>query len=102
MNALTSAPKKRRVVNYGSRNTPETDALHRMIVAVVRANPLLRPSEIAKVVGQSRQGIHYHLRKLAWSEQIDMLLRPYAANGQLAFQCKLRYRMPAAFERIAA
>lgn len=92
--------KKRRVVNYGSTNTPETDALHRMIRAVLAVNPNMRASEIAKAVGRSRQGIHYHLRKMAFAEQIDMLLRP-SENGQLAFVCRLRVRVLAAVAQAA-
>lgn len=85
---------KRRTVNYGSENTPETEALHRMIRAVLAVNPNMRASEIAKAVGRSRTGIQYHLRKMAYAEQIDMMLRPHV-NGQLAFVCRLRYHVRA-------
>jgi DNA-binding Lrp family transcriptional regulator len=93
--AIASQPtKKRRIVNYAAANRPETDRLHRMILAVLAVNPNMRASEIAKAVGHSRTGIQYHLRKLAYLERIDMMLRPIK-NGQLAFVCRLRFHVHA-------
>lgn len=91
----TNTPRKRRIVNYAAPNTEATERLHRQIENLLIVEPNMRASAIAKAVGYSRQAIHYHLRKMAYAERIDMMLRPIE-NGQLAFVCHVRYRLHAA------
>jgi AcrR family transcriptional regulator len=79
--------KKKRVANYGSRNTPASDAKQRAIMEVVDAgfgSATIR--EICDLTGMSRQLVHYHMRKLVYRGDLVAVLERASRPGVLRYR----------------
>lgn len=89
IHATPSARRARkRRVNWRSKLTPKTIALHQRIAKIlVQQERGLIVRELADELGISRQLALYHLKKLAALGGIVMVLEPCAESGGLRFRC---------------
>lgn len=77
----------RRTVSYRSSSTPATvkkQAAIRELLAL--AGEGLTVSEIGRALGISRQLALYHVKKMAATYQLAMILEPCIGNGGLQFK----------------
>lgn len=79
---------KTRSTNYRSASTPATlkkQAAIRELLALVGEG--LTVTEIGKALGISRQLALYHVKKMAATYQLTMVLEPCLGNGGLQYKC---------------
>jgi hypothetical protein len=85
--ARRSTKKKPRVVNYKSRSTMGTLTKQAQIMRWIRvADEGFTVSEIAALLGISRQLALYHVKKMAATAQLIMVLEPCDGNGGLQYK----------------
>lgn len=84
----TRAPKARsRQINYKSRNRPGTVAKHEAIARWIKAGDEgFTVTELAALLGISRQLCLYHVKKMAAQAQLVMILEPCEGNGGLQYK----------------
>lgn len=81
-----SRARQRRTPNWQSKNRGRTGALQRLIhdwLDIRGAGMVV--SELAALLGISRQLCLYHLKKMAATSQLVMALEPCQGNGGLQF-----------------
>lgn len=79
--------KKPRTINYKSKSTPKTLRLQADIRRWLRvADEGFTVSEMAALIGISRQLCLYHVKKMAATSQIVMMLEPCDGNGGLQYK----------------
>ena len=79
--------KPKRTVNYKSRNRPGTVAKQEAITRWLRgADEGCTVSELAAVLGISRQLCLYHVKKMAAHAHLVMILEPCDGNGGLQYK----------------
>lgn len=94
--------KKRKQVNYRSRNQPKTSALQERVRSLLaRSHNGFTVSELGSELGISRQLALYHLKKMVATGQILMLLEPCRENSGVRFRCWDRLQMVVNY-RVAA
>lgn len=79
--------QRRRTVNYRSASTPATlrkQAMIRDLLALVGEG--LTVKEIGRALGISRQLALYHVKKMAATAQLVMVLEPCIGNGGVQFR----------------
>lgn len=90
---------KRRIRDYlATYRTPALEKA-RAIRALLAEGEGLSVSEVARGTGISRQLALYHLKKLAASGLIVMMLEPCTINGGLRFSCWNEMALAAHFSR---
>lgn len=81
------AKAKKRSQNYQSRSTPATVRKQQEILRWVRvADEGFTITEIAALLGISRQLCLYHVKKMAAISQLVMVLEPCDGNGGLQYK----------------
>lgn len=82
-----SRARQRRAPNWKSKNRGSTDELQHTIHdwLEIRGSGLV-VSELAALLGISRQLCLYHLKKMAATSQLCMALEPCDGNGGLRFR----------------
>lgn len=79
--------KRRRVLNYASRSTAATLRKQEAILTFLElAGEGATVTELGAALGVSRQLALYHIKKMAASSQLMMLLEPCLENGGLQFK----------------
>lgn len=84
----TNKTRNARTLNYRSASTPATlkkQAAIRELLALVGEG--LTVTEIGKALGISRQLALYHVKKMAATYQLTMVLEPCLGNGGLQYKC---------------
>lgn len=77
----------RRTVNYRAPSRPGTiDKQNAILTLLARAGEGLTVSELAGLLGISRQLCLYHVKKMAATSQLVMQLEPCVGNGGLQFR----------------
>lgn len=80
-------PRRRTVVNYRSPSTQSTLAKQaRLLQLLAESSDGYSVAEIGRLLGISRQLALYHVKKLAASYQVTMILEPCLGNGGLQFR----------------
>lgn len=78
--------KAKRTVNWQSKNRGRTSSLQAEIHGWLNViNEGFSVTELAELVGISRQLMLYHLKKMAATRQLVMALEPCEGNGGLQF-----------------
>lgn len=94
--------KKRKPVNYKSRNSTKTVVLQERVRSLLaRSHNGFTVSELGSELGVSRQLALYHLKKMVATGQILMLLEPCRENSGVRFRCWDRLQMVVNY-RVAA
>jgi predicted ArsR family transcriptional regulator len=95
----TAKPARRRV-SYASASTPATVAKQALIRELLsQAQDGFTVAEIGAALGISRQLALYHLKKMAASYQVTLILEPCIGNGQLQFRCWDEMQVAARYAR---
>lgn len=77
----------KRTVNYRSPSRPSTiEKQNAILMLLARAGEGLSVSELATLLGISRQLCLYHVKKMAATSQLVMQLEPCVGNGGLQFR----------------
>lgn len=77
----------RRSVNYRSASTPATVRKQsRIRELLMLAGEGFTVSEIGRALGMSRQLVLYHVKKMAATAQLVMVLEPCIGNGGVQFR----------------
>lgn len=80
--------KTRRTMNYRSASTPATLKKQAAIrELLLLAGEGLTVAEIGRALGISRQLALYHVKKMAATYQLTMVLEPCLGNGGLQYKC---------------
>lgn len=80
-------PKTRRTVNYASKSTPKTLKLQAEALRWARAaDDGWTVTEMATILGISRQLCLYHIKKMVATGQLVMVLEPCEGNGGLQYR----------------
>lgn len=77
---------KTRTVNYRATSRPATLRKHRLIAALLAEGDGLTVAEIGRALGMSRQLTLYHVKKMAATAQLVMVLEPCSNNGGVQFR----------------
>ena len=98
---------KRREVNYKSTNRKGTEEKQRLIRELLASGLPFTVRAIGVALGISRQLALYHVKKMAATSQLVMMLEPCERNGGLQFRCWTQETLEAfyvsrAFSRRAA
>lgn len=94
------AKTTRRRVSYSSASTPATLAKQALIRELLaQAQDGFSVAEIGAALGISRQLALYHLKKMAASYQVTMILEPCIGNGGLQFRCWDEMQVSARYAR---
>lgn len=89
-------------VNYRSASTPATIQKQARILKLLAASPDgYTVTEIGKALGMSRQLALYHIKKLAATYQLTMILEPCLGNGGLQFRVWDETQVAAHYARLA-
>lgn len=85
--ARSTKTKKSKEVNYRSVNRRGTAQKQRVLLELLsRSDVGHTVTELAKLVGMSRQLCLYHVKKMAAQAQLVMILEPCLGNGGLQFR----------------
>jgi hypothetical protein len=85
--ARPRARAKARQINYKSRNRPGTIAKQEAITRWLKAGDEgFTVTELAALLGISRQLCLYHVKKMAAQAQLVMILEPCDGNGGLQYK----------------
>lgn len=79
--------KARRSVNYRSGSTPATLRKQAAIRELLAAGLPFTVRAIGEALGMSRQLALYHVKKMAATSQLVMVLEPCERNGGLQYRC---------------
>lgn len=78
----------KRVVNYRSSSQPKTLELQAVVRTVLRKSGTgFTVRELGESLGISRQLALYHLKKMAATAQLVMILEPCSESGGLRYRC---------------
>ncbi len=83
----TTRKPKAKTVNYKSANRKGTDEKQRAIRELLAAGLPFTVKAIGVALGISRQLALYHVKKMAATGQLTMVLEPCERNGGLQFRC---------------
>jgi DNA-binding transcriptional ArsR family regulator len=87
--------------NYRAPSKPETLRKQERIRAILgQLHEGLTVSEVGRALGMSRQLALYHLKKMAASGAVVMVLEPCAANGGVQFRCWDEMALAAHYSRM--
>lgn len=90
----------KRTRTYASKSTRATLAKQALIRELLsQAQDGFTVAEIGAALGMSRQLALYHLKKMAASYQLTMILEPCIGNGQLQFRCWDEMQVAARYAR---